>query len=152
MKPMLSIMVFAAAVAGQLPDPAVAAEPQLLPPIARAQWDRSTPAASIRGIISASKAADPGWILAAFAPAERARMGEMIRNPAMLKANSAIYWRMVSASVRGVRFYRGYAIVTVAEQFQGGKRHLKNYPLKRTPEGWLLTNDLAADDNFKPYG
>ena len=78
-------------------------------------------------------------------------MGEMIRNPAMLEANSAIYRKMVSASVRGVRFYRGYAIVTVAEQFQSGKKHLKNYPLKRTPEGWLLTNELAANENFKPF-
>lgn len=117
----------------------------------RAQWDRSTPAASVAGVIAANRAGDPEAIIAGFVPAERARIRQMVSNPAMLAANTAIARKIVSSQLRRVRNYRGYAVVTMAETFRDGRTQLKNYPFKRTRVGWLLTNDLAADPGFKPF-
>jgi hypothetical protein len=144
-------LFLAASAAACAVQPAPAAAEQAMGDVSRAGWDRSTPAASIRGIIAANKSGDRSWIIATFAPADRPGVAKLVSDPAMLAANSAIHKKIVSASVRNVRPYRGYAIVSVTEQLQGGKKRVVNYPLKRTPEGWLLSNDLAADDNFQPY-
>lgn len=119
---------------------------------AQAKWDRSTPASSIRGIIAANRAGDREAIVASFAPAERTHIRQMVSNPTMLAANTAISRKIISSNVRRVRSYRGYSIVTVAERFRDGRTQLKNYPLKPTREGWLLTNELASDPNFQPFG
>lgn len=127
------------------------AQPALARNSALTNWDRTTPASSVNGIIAANRAGDRDAIVAGFAPAERARVRQMVSNPAMLAANTAISRKIVSSAVRRVRNHRGYAIVTVAERFRDGRTQLKNYPLKQTRQGWMLTNELASDPEFKPF-
>jgi hypothetical protein len=116
------------------------------------QSETSTDLSAIMSaVLAANKSGNAQRILATFAPAERPGLTKLVSDPAILAANSAIHAKIVSATVQGVRPYRGYKIVTVAEQLHDGKTRLKNYPLKQTAEGWLLTNDLASDDGFKPY-
>lgn len=116
---------------------------------AQAGQGAPTPAELVGSVIEANKSGDPERIVATFAPDEREAIQRMVTDPAMLRANTAAMGAITGWSVLSVRDHRGYAIVSVRET-RGTESSTKRYPMKRTGEGWLLTNDLASDPAFQP--
>ena len=116
--------------------------------VTRTKWDRSTPEASYRGLRSASKSGDLDWILACYAPADRARVREVLSDPGARERHRNFHSKVVHSEIN-LRFdYGRYAILLVTDRQESGRTVMNEVPMKKTADGWLGTNDLKEDTFF----
>lgn len=114
-------------------------------PVELANWDRSTSEASLRGFFTANKLGQAEWLLSAMAPEERERRRALVTNKEVLDRNTLAYSTVANGYLVEKLLYGSYEILRVVNVTRDGKRWTQEFTYKRTPEGWLFTNELAED-------
>lgn len=113
-------------------------------PVEEAAWDKSTPESSYAGIYSANRAGSIEWMLATFDTASRGRVKAAMTEEAL--ANNAKIFRLITEENVVERIeYGGYVILVNVSTLENGQTVPSINPMKKTADGWLLTNDLEND-------
>ncbi len=116
-------------------------------PVARDDWDRSTPEKAYAGIFAANRSGDIDWMLATFAPSERQEMRAQMTAEAVEK-NRLFMRTVVRELIRERIEYGPYVILITQSELPSGEKWGSPNPMIETPEGWALTNTLASDPFF----
>ncbi len=119
------------------------AEP--IPMIGNPKWDTSTPESTLKAVFLANRQANTNLIIQGFVPADREKIRNMIMQPDVLEKNTTLYARLAKVSLLQKLFYGDYLILTTSQEDTKGAQWRASYVFKMTPEGWLITNELAAD-------
>jgi hypothetical protein len=126
---------------GQLNKP-----PLKLAPVAKANAKFDTPVNAAAADFSAEKSDDADWIVAMFAPGDRADVNSMLADKAMRARNRGIFAHKDARYVRGQANYKNYVLLFIVDG------NLDNAPnvlaFVKTPDGFRRTNALSADDTF----
>ena len=123
--------------------------PEVVPTSGQSTWDPRTPESSFRASFLANKSGNADLIVRGFAPAEQEKIRGMVSKKDMLEKNTSLYSRILKCQLLQKTFYGDYVILTAFNEDNTGKSWRSHYAMKNTPEGWLLSNDLASD---KVYG
>jgi hypothetical protein len=120
--------------------------PLKLAPVAKANAKFDTPVNAAAADFSAEKSDDPDWIVAMFAPGDRADVKSMLADKAMRARNRGIFAHKDARYVRGQANYKNYVLLFIVDG------NLDNAPnvlaFVKTPDGFRRTNALSADETF----
>ena len=116
--------------------------------VTQANWDRSTPESSYRGMLSAAKAGDLDWILESFASGDRERVKQIMAEPDARQRHHDFHKKVVRSEISLRVDYGEYAILIVTERQDTGVKITSEVAMKKTARGWLGTNDLKSDTFF----
>jgi hypothetical protein len=120
--------------------------PLKLATVAKANAKFDTPNAAAAADFSAEKSDDAAWIVAMFAPVDRADVKAMLADQAMRARNRGIFAHKDARYVRGQASYKNYVLLFIVDG------NLDNSPnvlvFVKTPDGFRRTNALSADDTF----
>lgn len=118
--------------------------PLVITPVEQPVWDKSTPEASYAGIYSANRTGSTEWMLATFDTTSRATVKAAMTAEAL--ANNAKIFAMIVEEKLVERIeYGDYVILINVSTLENGQTVPSINPMKKTAEGWLLTNDLEND-------
>jgi adenine/guanine phosphoribosyltransferase-like PRPP-binding protein len=85
---------------------------------------------------SANTANDHDWIVENFVPAERAEIQKMLGYESVEERNQAYYKTVRKVEIIGTAMLKGYAILLVQDQSDGGGGRKVAVTLTKTTEGW----------------
>ena len=116
--------------------------------VTEADWRRSSPESSYRGMLSAAKSGDLEWILASFAPQDRERVKAVLSDPGARQRHHDFHKQVVHSEINMRIDYGEYAILLVTERQKNGRTITSEVAMKKFSAGWLGTNDLHEDAFF----
>lgn len=108
----------------------------------------STVERALASISSANAAGNVPWIARGFVPEERGMVEEFFADSELLAQNTRLNSTVQKRMLLGQTVGRGFRVALVGNTLEGGRVLRQPVVLKRTEEGWKMTNFLRGDFTF----
>lgn len=112
-------------------------------------WDGDTPESSYQGYYSASRRLDTDWMTELYAPEDRPTIRRLIDDDAALLGQASENHQVLRERILERISYKGYAILKVERSLKNGGQRQQFVALKKTKDGWLLTDDLDENPFYR---
>lgn len=128
---------------GKLYDP-----PKKIPTIERKNVNRNTVENTIASVFSANKSGNLDWIVDNFVKKDKEKIRELFKNKQLLKDSQADTQKIILVYLLGQVDYKDSVFVLVEQKYITGGRVKESLALKKTENGWMVTNEFSGDEAF----